>query len=103
MNSESDLSRDNLAEMISRFDETGASQIMVEPVEDVTAYGVVDLQRRIPEPGKAYRGMVGVVEKPKADVAPPSNLAVVGRYRPSADIWPLLAKPPGAGDERQLT
>ncbi|PLN13839.1 UTP--glucose-1-phosphate uridylyltransferase, partial [Klebsiella pneumoniae] len=39
---ESDLSRDNLAEMISRFDETGASQIMVEPVEDVTAYGVVD-------------------------------------------------------------
>jgi UTP-glucose-1-phosphate uridylyltransferase len=30
------------AEMIVRFDETGASQIMVEPVEDVTAYGVVD-------------------------------------------------------------
>lgn len=80
---ESDLSRDNLAEMISRFDETGASQIMVEPVEDVTAYGVV--------------------EKPKADVAP-SNLAVVGRYVLSADIWPLLAKtPPGAGDEIQLT
>ena len=35
--------------------------------------------------------MVGVVEKPKADVAP-SNLAVVGRYVLSADIWPLLAK-----------
>jgi UTP-glucose-1-phosphate uridylyltransferase len=33
---------DNLAEMIKRFDETGSSQIMVEPVEDVTAYGVVD-------------------------------------------------------------
>ncbi|NYY80032.1 hypothetical protein DMH17_16040 [Raoultella planticola] len=30
------------AEMISRFDETGSSQIMVEPVADVTAYGVVD-------------------------------------------------------------
>ena len=39
---ESDLSRDNLAEMMARFDETGASQIMVEPVADVTAYGVVD-------------------------------------------------------------
>lgn len=39
---ESDLSRDNLAEMIHRFDETGSSQIMVEPVEDVTAYGVID-------------------------------------------------------------
>ena len=47
--------------------------------------------------------MVGVVEKPKADVAP-SNLAIVGRYVLSADIWPLLAKtPPGAGDEIQLT
>ena len=47
--------------------------------------------------------MVGVVEKPKADKAP-SNLAVVGRYILSADIWPLLAKtPPGAGDEIQLT
>ena len=32
-----------------------------------------------------------VVEKPKADVAP-SNLAVVGRYVLSAEIWPLLAK-----------
>ncbi|MGK3574050.1 sugar phosphate nucleotidyltransferase, partial [Escherichia coli] len=29
---ESDLSQDNLAEMIRRFDETGHSQIMVEPV-----------------------------------------------------------------------
>ena len=92
---ESDLSRDNLAEMISRFDETGASQIMVEPVEDVTAYGVVDCKGESLKPG--------VVEKPKADVAP-SNLAVVGRYVLSADIWPLLAKtPPGAGDEIQLT
>ena len=31
---ESDLSQDNLAEMIRRFDETGHSQIMVEPVAD---------------------------------------------------------------------
>ncbi|VDZ08739.1 UTP--glucose-1-phosphate uridylyltransferase [Escherichia coli] len=43
---ESDLSQDNLAEMIRRFDETGHSQIMVEPVADVTAYGVVDCKRR---------------------------------------------------------
>ncbi len=49
---ESDLSRDNLAEMISRFDETGASQIMVEPVEDVTAYGVVDCKGESPEAGR---------------------------------------------------
>ena len=87
--------------MIARFDETGASQIMVEPVEDVTAYGVVDCKGESLQPGESVP-MVGVVEKPKADVAP-SNLAVVGRYVLSADIWPLLAKTPGAGDEIQLT
>ena len=99
---ESDLSQDNLAEMIRRFDETGHSQIMVEPVADVTAYGVVDCKGVELAPGESVP-MVGVVEKPKADVAP-SNLAIVGRYVLSADIWPLLAKtPPGAGDEIQLT
>lgn len=91
-----------MAEMIRRFDETGHSQIMVEPVADVTAYGVVDCKGVELAPGESVP-MVGVVEKPKADVAP-SNLAIVGRYVLSADIWPLLAKtPPGAGDEIQLT
>jgi UTP--glucose-1-phosphate uridylyltransferase len=47
--------------------------------------------------------MVSVVEKPSPDEAP-SNLAIVGRYVLSADIWPLLSKtPPGAGGEIQLT
>ncbi|PIJ51647.1 UTP--glucose-1-phosphate uridylyltransferase [Erwinia sp. OLTSP20] len=99
---ESDLSKENLAEMMKRFDESGHSQIMVEPVADVTAYGVVDCKGAQLQPGESAP-MVGVVEKPKADKAP-SNLAVVGRYVLSADIWPLLAKtPPGAGDEIQLT
>lgn len=99
---ESDLSRDNLAEMIQRFNDTGHSQIMVEPVADVTAYGVVDCKGEKLQPGDSVP-MVGIVEKPKASEAP-SNLAVVGRYVLSADIWPLLAKTPlGAGDEIQLT
>lgn len=99
---ESNLAKDNLADMMRRFDETGHSQIMVEPVADVTAYGVVDCQGAELKAGDSAP-MVGVVEKPKADKAP-SNLAVVGRYVLSADIWPLLAKtPPGAGDEIQLT
>lgn len=99
---ESDLSRDNLADMIQRFNDTGNSQILVEPVADVTAYGVVDCQGAELKAGESV-SMVGIVEKPKADSAP-SNLAVVGRYVLSADIWPLLAKtPPGAGDEIQLT
>lgn len=99
---ESDLSRDNLAEMIRRYDETGHSQIMVEPVEDVTAYGVVDCKGASLVAGDSVP-MVGIVEKPKAEEAP-SNLSVVGRYVLSAGIWSLLSKtPPGAGDEIQLT
>ena len=99
---ESNLQQDNLAEMLHRFDETGRSQIMVEPVADVTAYGVVDCQGADLQPGQSAP-MVGVVEKPKASEAP-SNLAVVGRYVLSENIWPLLAKtPPGAGGEVQLT
>jgi len=99
---ESNLKTENLSEMLARFAETGRSQIMVEPVEDVTNYGVVDIQGKELKPGESAP-MVNVVEKPTAEEAP-SNLAVVGRYVLSADIWPLLEKtPPGAGNEIQLT
>ncbi|MEQ9770152.1 UTP--glucose-1-phosphate uridylyltransferase GalU [Pectobacterium jejuense] len=99
---ESDLKKDNLSEMLQRFSTTGHSQIMVEPVENVSSYGVVDCQGVELKAGDSAP-MVGVVEKPKASEAP-SNLAVVGRYVLSADIWSLLEKtPPGAGNEIQLT
>ncbi len=99
---ESDLKKDNLSEMLQRFSTTGHSQIMVEPVENVSSYGVVDCKGVELMAGDSAP-MVGVVEKPKASEAP-SNLAVVGRYVLSADIWSLLEKtPPGAGNEIQLT
>ncbi|WCG84942.1 UTP--glucose-1-phosphate uridylyltransferase GalU [Pectobacterium sp. A5351] len=98
----SDLKKDNLSEMLQRFSTTGHSQIMVEPVENVSSYGVVDCKGVELKAGDSAP-MVGVVEKPKASEAP-SNLAVVGRYVLSADIWSLLEKtPPGAGNEIQLT
>ncbi|ACS85748.1 UTP--glucose-1-phosphate uridylyltransferase GalU [Musicola paradisiaca] len=98
----SDLKKDNLSEMLQRFYSTGHSQIMVEPVENVSSYGVVDCKGVELKPGDSAP-MVGVVEKPKASEAP-SNLAVVGRYVLSADIWDLLKKTqPGAGNEIQLT
>ncbi len=98
----SNLKKDNLSEMLARFSETGHSQIMVEPVEEVSSYGVVDCKGQKLLPGDSAP-MVGVVEKPKASEAP-SNLAIVGRYVLSADIWSLLEKtPPGAGNEIQLT
>lgn len=50
--------------MIRRFDETGHSQIMVEPIADVTAYGVVDCKGVELAPGESVP-MVGVVENRK--------------------------------------
>jgi len=99
-----DLTQENLAAMARRFNETGVSQIMVEPVplEQVSAYGVVDCGEDKPQPGGAAP-LTQIVEKPKMEEAP-SNLAVVGRYILSRDIWPLLEKTPiGAGEEIQLT
>ncbi|PLR53158.1 UTP--glucose-1-phosphate uridylyltransferase GalU [Chimaeribacter arupi] len=99
-----DLTKENLAEMMARFEQSGRSQILVEPVpeSDVSNYGVADCEGRELSAGESAP-MVGMVEKPAAGTAP-SNLAVVGRYVLSADIWPLLEKTePGAGDEIQLT
>ncbi|MEZ7278036.1 UTP--glucose-1-phosphate uridylyltransferase GalU [Pseudoalteromonas sp. 68 DY56-GL68] len=100
----SDLKKDNLAEMINRFESTGESQIMVEPVphNEVDKFGVVDLGDVKIKQGESA-AILNMVEKPPVDQAP-SNLAVVGRYVLSKNIWPLLAKTPaGAGDEIQLT
>ncbi|QBY03096.1 UTP--glucose-1-phosphate uridylyltransferase GalU [Thalassotalea sp. HSM 43] len=100
----SDPKTENLAAMLSKFKDTGASQIMVEPVpqELVSSYGVVDCGGEDIEPGQSH-AMTAIVEKPALEDAP-SNLAVVGRYVLSKEIWSLLEfTPPGAGDEIQLT
>ena len=99
-----DLRRDNLAAMVTLFDETQVGQIMVEgvPHNVVNQYGIADVNGHDLQPGES-EPLVELVEKPAVDEAP-SNLAVVGRYVLPASIWPLLAKTPaGAGDEIQLT
>ncbi|HIF9256664.1 TPA: UTP--glucose-1-phosphate uridylyltransferase GalU [Photobacterium damselae] len=99
-----DQSKENLAAMLQRYEETGASQIMVEPVpmSDVSKYGVVDCNGAELVAGESCP-MTRMVEKPAVKDAP-SNLAVVGRYVLSHKIWNKLAiTPPGAGDEIQLT
>ena len=99
-----DLSKDNLADMISRFRETAKSQIMVEgvPEELVSNYGIVDCGGKLLKPGQSI-DMTAMIEKPALKDAP-SNLAVVGRYVLSAAIWDILdVTRPGAGDEIQLT
>lgn len=99
-----DLKKDNLAAMLARFEERQTSQIMVEPVpqQDVSKYGIVDCAGKALAAG-ASAPMHAIVEKPDTDKAP-SNLAVVGRYVLSKEIWPLLQVTPyGAGNEIQLT
>lgn len=99
-----DLQRDNLAEMLTRFSETGKSQIMVEPVaaENVDKFGIADVGDVSLDAGESS-DLKLLVEKPEVDKAP-SNLAVVGRYVLTKDIWPMLSKTPlGAGGEIQLT
>ena len=99
-----DLTKENMAEMLSMFDKNGESQIMVEPVsmDLVSNYGVADVNGHKLEAGTSAK-MTQVVEKPPVDEAP-SNLAVVGRYVLSSAIWDLLEHTPqGAGDEIQLT
>ncbi|WP_407635080.1 UTP--glucose-1-phosphate uridylyltransferase GalU [secondary endosymbiont of Ctenarytaina eucalypti] len=99
---ESNLQTENLAGMLKRFEDTGRSQILVEAVNDVSSYGVVDCHGKNLKPGESVK-MIGVVEKPAAGQAP-SNLSVVGRYVLSVDIWALLKKTqPGSGNEIQLT
>lgn len=100
----SNLKRDNLTKMIQQFKETGHSQVMVEPIEwsQVSKYGVVDCAGQQLDSGMSSK-MIAVVEKPAQEEAP-SNLAIVGRYVLSSEIWYHLRKTlPGAGDEIQLT
>jgi len=101
---ECDLARDNLAQMVSLFDETEVGQIMVEGVQSdqVDQYGIADIHGQALQPGETAP-LHQLIEKPSIEDAP-SNLAVVGRYVLPADIWSYLAKTPaGAGDEIQLT
>ena len=94
----------NLKAMIQRFETTGASQIMVEPVPalEVNKYGIVDIsgEQLVQGQSALIRTMV---EKPEIEDAP-SNLAITGRYVLSAKVWDLLRHTaPGAGGEIQLT
>ncbi|WP_019001150.1 UTP--glucose-1-phosphate uridylyltransferase GalU [Succinimonas amylolytica] len=98
--------RDNLAEMVKNFESTGISQIMVEkvPHEQTGSYGIVASNQNLDNatPGSTF-DITDMVEKPRPEQSP-SNMAVVGRYVLSGNIWPLFRETPlGAGGELQLT
>ena len=85
------------ADLARAFEATGKSQLSVMEVNgpDISKYGVV-------VPSDTQGAVAGVVEKPDAPSAP-SNLASIGRYVLTPDIFDILrALPPGAGGEIQL-
>ncbi len=89
-----------LKEMIRIHKESGCPVIALEevPESEVSKYGVIDGRRE----GEVYR-INSLVEKPRAEDAP-SNLAIIGRYILTSDIFGILDRQKaGAGGEIQLT
>ncbi len=88
-------------QMLDVYERHGASVVAVQevPREAVSAYGVVDAQ----EVEKGIYRVRGLVEKPSPENAP-SNLAVVGRYLLTPEVFSCLERTtPGAIGEIQLT
>ena len=89
-------------QLMDDYEATHASTIAVMqvPHEEVSSYGVIDPH------GEGLNGLYSVdtfVEKPSPEDAP-SDLAIIGRYLLTPEIFELLEKQePGAGNEIQLT
>ena len=90
-----------LSQMVEVYEYQGRSVLGVErvPQEETNKYGVVDASKL---DDRVYK-IDSIVEKPDPEDAP-SNLAVVGRYILTPQIFKMLATTgKGAGGEIQLT
>lgn len=90
-----------MAQMVKLYKQFRCSIVAIEevPTSDISRYGVI-AGDNIKE--GLYR-VTDMVEKPPADKAP-SNLAIIGRYILTPDIFEILEKtPPGANGEIQIT
>ena len=89
-------------ELINSYEETGASTLAVMrvPHEDTAKYGVINPSKEV-MPG--LYNVTSFVEKPEPKDAP-SDLAIIGRYVFTPEIFDVLSKTrPGKGNEIQLT
>ena len=79
-----------LKQMIDVYERLDAPVLAVErvPMEDVSSYGVVAFDES-ENLGKGVYRITDLVEKPRQDEAP-SNLAIIGRYILTPDIFPAL-------------
>ncbi len=85
------------ADLVAAYNKTGKTQLSVMEVNgpDISKYGVVN-------PDRISGGVAGLVEKPDAKDAP-SNMASIGRYVLTPDVFAILRdQPVGAGGEIQL-
>ena len=92
-----------LRQMIDVFEELGGPVLAIEevPEQDVSSYGVIDAE----EIREGVYRIRDLVEKPPRGEAP-SNLAIIGRYVLTPDIFPALeetAKEKDRTGEIQLT
>lgn len=89
-----------LKEMVELYDKVQSPVIAIQevPKTETNRYGIID--------GEFQDGVIkikGMVEKPDPKNAP-SNLAIIGRYILTPDIFDVLEKQkPGKGGEIQLT
>ncbi len=89
-------------QLINNYDSIHASTIAVMevPEEDVSKYGIINPGEEVQ---KDLYNVKNFVEKPSQKDAP-SNLAIIGRYLLTPEIFEVLEKQkPGAGGEIQLT
>jgi UTP--glucose-1-phosphate uridylyltransferase len=77
-----------IRQMMDVFDEVKGPVLCVErvPKSDVSSYGIIDAE----EVRDGVYRIKDLVEKPPADEAP-SDLAIIGRYILTPDIFPALA------------
>jgi UTP--glucose-1-phosphate uridylyltransferase len=79
-----------LKQMVDVFEKVGGPVLAVErvPADQVSSYGIVDIDPSV-DLGKGIHAVRDLVEKPSRDEAP-SNLAIIGRYILTPDIFPAL-------------
>ena len=90
-----------LAQMVKLYNQFRCSIVAIQevPKDETSKYGVIA--------GEMIRDDIyrvsNMVEKPKPEDAP-SNLAIIGRYILTPDIFDLIrSTPPGKGGEIQIT
>jgi UTP--glucose-1-phosphate uridylyltransferase len=85
-----DASPPALKQMMDVFERVGGPVLAVErvPQDQVSSYGIVDIDTSV-DLGKGVYAVRDLVEKPPPNEAP-SNLAIIGRYLLTPDIFPAL-------------